>query len=204
MINTERNLIVAIEAAFDGGSLSIFEGRSEVDFWIGTSGLSKAEDILEGVAGLLGRNNLKREQIGLVAVSGDAGSLTGLKIGAATAQGLAKALDCDWLVISLWTALAETLTADSDEAVNVLLPGGKNTLYRRTLRNRKTASEIELMSTTDQEKLGNDLGELRNDKLYAHRKIIRDYNLGANFPVIDLGENLAVWIGTFASDNEEM
>lgn len=106
-MNQPKNLILAIESAIGGGSLSVREGSREIDSWIGTSGISKAEDMLDGFSQLLKRNHLGKERIGLIAYSVEFGSPTGLKIGAALAFGLAKSLECRLSGISLSGVLTD-------------------------------------------------------------------------------------------------
>ncbi len=104
-MNQSKNLILAIESAIGGGSLSIWEADREIDFWVGTSGISKAEDMLDGFNRLLIHNQLSKERVGLIAYSVEFGSPTGLKIGAALARGLSKSLNCRLSAVSLGNLL---------------------------------------------------------------------------------------------------
>lgn len=199
-MNLKKNLILAVETAIDGGSVSILEGQTEIDFWVGTSEVSKAEDILEGILNLLERNKLKRAQIGLVAVSTEAGSLTGLKIGLATAKGLAKAFGCRLCEVSLWDALAKMITSKGDESATVFFPGGKHRIGRRDLTHRKFVSEIQFINADQFQAHNLDVGNMV--PMFAHNKIIQQTTSAENSRLIDLGGNLAFYIGNYASDNE--
>ena len=203
--NMEKGIILAIETAFEGGSVSILEGQTQIDFWIGADNTSKSEDILDGIRLLLQRNNLKKIQIGLVAVSSEAGSLTGLKIGLATAQGLAKALGCPLLEVPMWRAIARSLADIRDQEVVVLLPGGKTTVGIRKWLNRKFVSEVELINISDLGKMDVhlDFGKSKNSILYAHHKLTGLLKYETFAEIRNFDENLSNIIGHFASDNQE-
>ena len=198
-MNLNGKIILALETAIEGGSVSILDGHSEIDCWIGASAVSKAEDVLAGVSALLDRNHLKKARIGLVAVSDGAGSSTGLKIGLATAQGLAKALGCGLLPVPLWDALAEVIGGHSSQTTTIVLPGGKSRFCSRQVTNGKVVSEIKF---TDSKLLRQITTDPDSGNLLIHRRIMRECGLSKRPLITDLGENLAAFIGKYASDNK--
>jgi tRNA threonylcarbamoyl adenosine modification protein YeaZ len=82
--------VLAIESAIDGGSLSLFCDGAEVASRIGAAGVSRAEDLLVDIDDLLRTNGLSPRDLHIVAASAGPGSFTGIRIGLATAMGLAR------------------------------------------------------------------------------------------------------------------
>ena len=102
---TKHQIILGIETAIQGGSLSLLKEGLEIDFWVGEENISKAEDVLEQISIILKRNNLKK--VDLIAVSTGPGSATGLRIGLATAYGLRKSWGCKIIGISAFEAVLQ-------------------------------------------------------------------------------------------------
>ena len=89
MKKTGRNLILALETGIDGGSVTVLDGKKMHCSAEGKASVSKAEDLLLLIEDLLKENGLNKREIEIIAVSDSPGSLTGLRIGLATARGLA-------------------------------------------------------------------------------------------------------------------
>ncbi|MDQ2746565.1 MAG: hypothetical protein M3T96_04830 [Acidobacteriota bacterium] len=198
----QKKYLLAIEAALAGGSLSLWKDGAEIDRLCGTNDVSKAEDLLENIAVLLKRNDLSGSHLRAIAAATDAGSATGLKIGAATAQGLAKAFGCQLLYVSLWNALAEHLGAL--KAAIVLLPSGKNSVGQREYQAGKFTSETQIINCAPPEfewDKSENKGENKNEprQILAHRRIINRQTFPEDLPLTDLGENFATYIGKFVA-----
>lgn len=102
-----KNVILAIETAVGGGSLALLAGGAPLDFWNGDRRASKAEDLLEQIGEMLRRNSIRKDEIELICVSKDAGSLTGEKIGRSIARGLSRAFGCRTIECSPFDALLQ-------------------------------------------------------------------------------------------------
>jgi tRNA A37 threonylcarbamoyladenosine modification protein TsaB len=102
---TGEKIILAVETAFAGGSLSLFVNDYEIDCWTGAKEISKAEDILLGIDELLKKNNFERININTIIVAREIGGLTGLRIGQALGRGLSKSLNCEYREISVLESL---------------------------------------------------------------------------------------------------
>lgn len=130
----EREVILSIETAVEGGSLSVLRNEIEIDGWSGTLEISKAEDVLEQTAKLLSENNIERNQIKLISVSKDVGSLTGRKIGLALAKGLTKSLKCGLVEISLLEALLLEVKENFEGACVTAAASGRNNIWWQIFR----------------------------------------------------------------------
>jgi tRNA threonylcarbamoyl adenosine modification protein YeaZ len=106
MYKAEDKLILALETGLDGGSVALLNNDKQVDFLIGKENISKSEDLLILVEGLLDRNFIPKRAIRFIAVSDSPGSLTGLRIGLAIAKGLADSISAKICRISIFEALA--------------------------------------------------------------------------------------------------
>jgi len=110
-----EQIVLSIETAVRGGSISLLKGEREIDFWLGTNKVSKAEDILEQISVLLAKNKVEKHQIDLITVSHGPGSMTGIRIGIALAKGLKKSLDCLMKSVSVLDALHLKAKFESSE-----------------------------------------------------------------------------------------
>ena len=114
MSKISGELILAIDTSFEGGSLSVLCDRREIDFWKGRGEISKAEDILQAIDQLLKKNNIKKKDLNKLVVSTGPGSFTSIRIGMATALGLAKYLDCLYSGVSILDAINFAVRADTE------------------------------------------------------------------------------------------
>lgn len=112
MYTFEKNLILALETGLDGGTVSILEKGKQIDYLVGSGGISKSEDVLLLIDKLLKKNNLRKVDIGFIAVSDSPGSLTGLRIGLAIAKGLADSLSAKVYQSSIMRAMALAVKKD--------------------------------------------------------------------------------------------
>jgi tRNA threonylcarbamoyl adenosine modification protein YeaZ len=120
----KRGIAVGIEAAIEGGSLALFCDGTEIDGMVGSKGISRAEDILPNLDRLLHRNGFNREEIEKVAVSTGPGSFTGIKIGIATAIGLADGLRCPVVGTSALEAMTHDI--ETDGRILTAVPVGRD------------------------------------------------------------------------------
>ena len=100
-----KNVVLAVETAFAGGSISLIVNDCEIDRWVGVKEISKSEDVLLGIAKLLKRNNFEQINIDAIVVAKEVGGSTGLRIGQALGRGLSKSLNCEYKEISVLESL---------------------------------------------------------------------------------------------------
>jgi tRNA threonylcarbamoyl adenosine modification protein YeaZ len=101
-----NNLILALETGLDGGNVSLLANERLIDFAEGHGMLSKSEDILPLIENLLKKNGIDKREIGLIAISDEPGSLTGIRIGQAIARGLGASLSAKVCQMPVLEALA--------------------------------------------------------------------------------------------------
>src|SRR5207245_1230429 len=123
-MNNSTKIILAIESAICGGSLSLLREGSEVANWVGTSTVSKADDLLANIDSMLTDNNVPLGELGLIAVSAGPGSFTGIRIGIATAIGLKSALGIGMASESALKAMA--FRQPDTQNIVAALPVGRN------------------------------------------------------------------------------
>ncbi len=131
-------IILAIESAICGGSISLLRNGDEIANWTGTSNVSKAEELLVNIDALLTANNISRNEIGLIAVSAGPGSFTGIRIGLATALGLKAGLGIEMSSESALKAMA-FMQADG-EKICAAVPMGRSAVCLQTFK--KTSGEF--------------------------------------------------------------
>lgn len=134
----EPPIILAIESAIRGGSLAVARGPDIIDTWLGEGGVSRAEDLLWNIDEMLNRNQIGKHELTHVAVSVGPGSFTGIRIGLATAMGLATGLNINLLKYSILGAIASS--QPDGERITAVVPVGRGVICKQTFR--KNASEM--------------------------------------------------------------
>ena len=198
---------MALETGIGGGSVSLNTNGTELAFWTGTAAVSKAEDLLQNIRTLLNKVNLKDFRLGLIIVSEDPGSTTGIKIGAATAKGLARAFNCPVLKVNGGQKVLDSLPSDFKSPAGLILPVGKNRIFIRRFvtdsisrKNKFTDSPV-IISTEQFEKeyVAEEFGIN-----VVHRELYEQKISLYNAETIVLEPNIADrLINPNASDNEE-
>ncbi len=103
-------------------------------------GLTHSEQLLPLIDDLLVQTKTAREQLQGIAVAGGPGSFTGLRIGMATAKGLAQGLNLPLTSISTLEALAATQTGRAG-LVSPVMNARKNEVYTALFRLATNNSE---------------------------------------------------------------
>lgn len=124
-----ENIILAIETAVQGGSISLLRGAAEFDYWIGADAVSKSAGILEEIKRILEKNRLEKRTIKKIVVSRGPGSYTGVRVGMAIGLGLKRALGCELVGISSLEAMFLILSASGlnrRSEIITAVPVGRN------------------------------------------------------------------------------
>ncbi len=122
-MKASADLVLSIESAIAGGSISILSGGEEIGNWLGSKSISKAEDLLANIDELMKVHGIVKEDLSHIAVSAGPGSFTGIRIGLATALGLKAGLG---VAMSIRSAL-EAMICESDVSGRVVtaVPAGR-------------------------------------------------------------------------------
>lgn len=195
-------MILAIETGIEGGSLAFYdlERKTVVNSSVGKSGISKAEDLLENLSALKSASRINFQSVVAVVFGKGIGSQTGLKIGEATAKGLAKSFGCRYIEYSFWNIFRE-IASKNDTEKTFYLPAGKGRIVRRRWRTGKFASETDFISFAQ---FAEDLEVNQYQEIFVHEELYsKDYQLKTpHLKVSNLGENFALILINYASDNE--
>ena len=199
-MNSSAKIILAIESAICGGSLSLLRDGVEVASWVGTSSVSKAEDLLVNVDAMLADNYILLSELGMIAISAGPGSFTGIRIGIATALGLKAGLGVAMSSESALKAMA--FTRSDSENVIAVLPVGRNAICLQHFQ--VSGGEVVALDTpwtmTENEFLS---------YVYAIDKSVADLVLHTDLyervtpspSITDFGVNLAFAIGRICMGN---
>ncbi len=119
-------IVLAIESAIAGGSISLQKNGVEIANWLGSSTVSKAEDLLVNIDEMLTTNSISRYDISLIAASAGPGSFTGIRIGLATALGFKAGLGIKMSSESALKAIAAVCNVPG--SIIVAVPVGRNSV----------------------------------------------------------------------------
>jgi tRNA threonylcarbamoyl adenosine modification protein YeaZ len=201
MPQDSEQIILALETAVGGGSISVFQNDAEIASICGEAGISRAESLITIIDQLLNSCGVSFRDISTIAVSTGPGSYTGIRIGMSTAMGLAGSLGSAFIGVDLLTAMCESVQSES--AVVSAVPIGRYEVAWETYDNiedgRGGDPQIGTIS---------DFVSVVLDGQYSVAILYRSLykaisNLNIEFPatlkIIDAGENLSTFIGRSAN-----
>jgi tRNA threonylcarbamoyl adenosine modification protein YeaZ len=118
------NTILAIDTAVLSGSLALFAGQKRL--YSIDSGVSRSEVLIRKIDEVLRNARLLPQNLDSIAVSVGPGSFTGIRIGIATAFGLAKASS----VVCYGVPVIDAISADPESEGRIpILPLGRQQYY---------------------------------------------------------------------------
>lgn len=126
-------LLLAIDTSTSTGSIALYGDSEIVGLFTVSVDLTHSEGLMPAVDDLLRRTGRTVDEISALACVTGPGSYTGLRVGAATAQGLALAKNLPCVGISSLNVLAWALP-HARYPVCPLLPARKGWLYARVYR----------------------------------------------------------------------
>ena len=197
-MDNDSTIILSIESAVRGGTISLLRDDAEIANWTGASGVSRAEDLLANIDRMLSENGISRHKIGLIAVSAGPGSFTGIRIGIATALGLKNGLGVEMSSVSALKAMVfKRLTG---EQVTAALPVGRNAICLQPFggTGREVVALDEPHTITESEFTA--MVATRNDEIFvAHEAVCKLAGPSAN--LINFGSNLAYPVGLMCREH---
>jgi len=193
-----ESMILAIESAVGGGSISLLRGSTEIAGWIGEGGVSRAEDLLPNISRLLHEAVVDKYDITKLAVSTGPGSYTGIRIGIATALGLRNGLNIPCTGVPVTEAML--VGSNREGSVTTAIPMGKNDVsYQEFSLANKSTPKLMTFDKFLEFARSNIWAEIvAEPSLYArlHESNLNDTTLTRT------GENLAYYVGLAASEAE--
>ncbi|MBI1742810.1 tRNA (adenosine(37)-N6)-threonylcarbamoyltransferase complex dimerization subunit type 1 TsaB [Candidatus Acetothermia bacterium] len=122
-------LTLGIETATDQGAVGLCRGEKllgEVSF---SARMGQAERLVPAIDSLLKLHRVAQKELQLIAVATGPGSFTGLRIGMATAKGLAQALKIPLVGVPSADAFASRVSSIWTSTVCVVLSDRRNLIY---------------------------------------------------------------------------
>lgn len=181
-------IILGIESAIAGGSISIRSNDIEVGSWFGDESISRAEELLPNIDRLLRQNQIGLNDIDRIIVSIGPGSFTGIKVGLSTVFGFRAALGTRCLGISSLAALS---LLGNGENIATAVPTGRGIICLQIFRDGTEAGPPSLINDAefDEAYLKTSLSFVLHGSLYDP----------ARFPnAVDGGWNIASHLCTAA------
>lgn len=195
------HIVLAIESAIAGGSISLIRGGSEIANWTGTSSVSKAEELLVNIDEILTEENIDKTEIGLIAVSAGPGSFTGIRIGIATALGLRNGLGVEMASESALKAMAFNV-ASIAKTITAIPMGRNSVCLQAFLHDGTTINALDEPRTMPEDKFLSLAKTQMNDVFVLHHvlyeRTVKTDNL------INFGYNVAFAVGMICSENRNV
>jgi tRNA threonylcarbamoyl adenosine modification protein YeaZ len=178
---TDR-IILGIESAIAGGSISISKNDVEIGSWVGEATVSRAEELLPNINRLLYEASVSLGAVDVIIVSLGPGSFTGIKVGLSTVLGLRAALGTTTCVgINALSALA---VISKNRSVTAAVPVGRGTICIQEFCENKPISKPKLIDEAELKRISFDPGS----QLVLHGSLFD----AERFPgAIDAGWNIA-------------
>lgn len=137
MIN--QDLTLCIETAVGGGSLALLCGENARAVWRGDNSFAHSSGLLGEINNLYAQSGFALDETRQIAVAVGPGSFTGLRVGLATAKGLAAALQIPLAGVPTLAALSES---SAEPRIAAVIPAGHNNVFAQIFV-RNDANRIE-------------------------------------------------------------
>src|SRR5690606_32821179 len=124
-----EKLTLAIETAIGGGSLALMRGGELVAVLSSGPEISRAAGLVPAIDGLLKGSGFALKDLVSIAVSVGPGSYTGIRVGIATALGLARSVGIEVVGVSALRALA-AVTPPQTPVITVLPVGREDIAWQ--------------------------------------------------------------------------
>ncbi|MDM7924270.1 MAG: tRNA (adenosine(37)-N6)-threonylcarbamoyltransferase complex dimerization subunit type 1 TsaB [Pyrinomonadaceae bacterium] len=198
-------VLVALETAIRGGSIALFIDGNNVETLSGDSSVSRAEELVLSIDGLLRRHSLTPHEISLLAVSNGPGSYTGERIGISTAMGIGAALSAPLVGIELLSAMRHAVD-HSDSLISAVPIGRDDVAWARVHPgdpdNSGWAPQIGTFADLIAD-FNEDVSRtvVVHDDLY--RQMSNKYQEGTAHTIVNAGTGLAEYVGIDALFRED-
>ncbi|MEJ7623138.1 MAG: tRNA (adenosine(37)-N6)-threonylcarbamoyltransferase complex dimerization subunit type 1 TsaB [Pyrinomonadaceae bacterium] len=198
-MSNPHQMILAIECAVSGGSLSLLLNGVEFANWVGTAVKSRAEDLLPEIEKLMSGNGVNKFDINQIAVSTGPGSFTGIRIGIATALGLKMGLNASLSSVSVLYTIGRAYAGKHKRSL-VAVPAGRGAvcLQRYSFERDSLIAHDEPVSA-DLEDFVRIIRDETETAFLVHSDLTDCFDKGSVYQ--DIGTNLARLVGIEAWKN---
>ena len=192
-MKADQSIVLGIESAVEGGSISVFADGLEILSRSGNGTVARAEELLPAIHSILQELNMIARDIDTIVVSTGPGSYTGIRVGIATVLGLRTALQVRCVGISALQAMA---LSDNDlNDVIAAVPMGRNMVCSQMFRKRRPPGQPEVSTF---EELAASIDEF-DGKALLHKTIYDQLTVVDRPTILGLGYNLASYIAAAAN-----
>lgn len=196
MVNSIKkgNVILAIESAIRGGSISLLQEGTPTSGTAGDDSVSRAEDLILQIDDLVQTAGIRRADLAYIAVSNGPGSFTGLRIGLATAMGLSMALGIPCTGVPLFDAIAN----GSESSLTVVVPIGRSDLCFRAFEDGVPQGDF-IVGGIDE--FVSFIQQRPPAKIAYHPdvKLLQIEQIDPTIVLTNLGYNLAEYVGKYGA-----
>jgi len=190
-------MILAIESAVAGGSLSFLRDGEPVVQWNGNSDVSRAEDLLPAITRSMSEAGISRSDLTMLAVSAGPGSFTGIRIGISTALGLAAGLSLPIASASILKAMS---ACAKSEHVLAAVPMGRSAICVQSFdTNGPSPRLIDGPQTITESAFTERVNSTEGD-IFVHGSLV---SLCGGRTLIDLGLDLATVLGKYCHQHPD-
>lgn len=191
-MTTGQSIVIGIESAVEGGSISVFADGLEILSRSGNGTVARAEELLPAIDSILRELKMSVRDVGTIAVATGPGSFTGIRVGIATVLGLRSALQIRCVGISSTQAMA---LSDSDSNnVIAAVPMGRDMICSQVFSKHRPLGPPRIV-TIEEINASVDTFE---GKVLLHKTIYDQVSVGVRPGVCDVGRNLASYIAAVA------
>lgn len=191
-------LVLAIESAIAGGSISLIRDGTEIANHINPSGPARAEDLLGNIDALMARTQTPLNSLDQIAVSAGPGSFTGIRIGLATALGLKSGLGISLASISALKAMA--LTHQGQGSLIAVVPMGRSGIcWQKFTKSGATVIGQSEPAVISESGLLSTIASETDATFLCHSAVAPLTSIGN---CVDFGANIALAVGIACSDEQ--
>ena len=180
--------LLAIETAIGGGSIAVLSSAAGTRTILSRLNVARADKLLVEISGVLDESRLTPTDLGLIAVSLGPGSFTGMRIGIATATGLAAALRIKCIGITATDAMLERSLIKAETICAV--PIARDLVCAHTFDSDQ--SEVCQPTVVSRDEFKKEVE--RGVQVIAHRQLVQEMGSAVD-NLIDAGEDIAALVG---------
>ena len=193
-------LNVSLDTTFAGGSVALHKDHHLLDFHTGEGTGSKSAGILSAVEAILRKNDLAKEDLDKLFVSGGPGSYTGIRIGLAFARGFCKSLKCTPFAVSITEALRYMDFGEivGKERVYGYMPA-KNNVFSAGASDNEDSSNKSKSDEADTSKAASEISAAK----YEFEEFLREFAKNETVICLYLNPEILPFVKTAVSNFEK-